>query len=74
MKDIKFSIQFRGVGFDKKLENKNEQFDQPPTKKIVTEVQGPEPGYIGTSRMIVNCALVLLKEADKIPVKCVSFL
>ena len=41
MKNIKFTLQFRGVGFDRKLENKNAEFDHPPMQKITTEVIGP---------------------------------
>jgi short subunit dehydrogenase-like uncharacterized protein len=28
-----------------------------------------EPGYICTSKIVTNCALVLLRESEKIPVK-----
>jgi hypothetical protein len=28
-----------------------------------------EPGYVCTARIIINCALVILEEANKIPVK-----
>ena len=69
MKDITFSFQFRGYGFDKKIEDKNVQFDTPPTKMITTELTGPEPGYIATAKLIVDCAMVLLKENDKISVR-----
>ena len=62
-------MEFRGKGFDKKLANKNEEHQANPTKEIVTEVSGPEPGYVSTARMIMYCALTILKEKNSIPVK-----
>jgi hypothetical protein len=41
MSTSKFSMLFRGYGFDRKLENKNEQFSEKPSKQIVTEISGP---------------------------------
>jgi hypothetical protein len=69
MKNMSFKMEFRGKGFDKKLANKNEEHQTNPTKEIVTEVSGPEPGYVSTARMIMYCALTILKEKNSIPVK-----
>jgi hypothetical protein len=41
MKNMKFTMQFRGVGFSKKIADKNSQFDEPPRQRITTEVSGP---------------------------------
>jgi hypothetical protein len=41
MKDIKFKMEFRGYGFSKKLDNPNEQFNEPPKQTIITEITGP---------------------------------
>ena len=41
MKNIKWNMEFRGYGFDRKLVNLTEQFDQPPKKVIITKVSGP---------------------------------
>lgn len=59
-KDVSFRLELRGYGLDqgKKL-----------SKLIDAEVNGPEPSYLGASRIIVNCALVLLNEKDRLPVK-----
>jgi hypothetical protein len=38
-------------------------------QKTVHEFNGPDPGYIGTSKMLIACAVVLLKENDRLPVK-----
>ena len=48
MRNIKFSMQFRGTGFDKKIENKDEQFDEPPSKRIITEINGPGKFMLGS--------------------------
>jgi hypothetical protein len=41
MKDIKFKMEFRGTGFSKKIDDPNEQFNEPPRQKIITEITGP---------------------------------
>ena len=71
MKNISFKMQFRGMGFDKRLSNKNEEHTSKPCQEIITEIQGPEPGYVSCSRMIMHCALIILKERNNIPVKCI---
>ena len=42
MKNMSFKIQFRGKGFDKKIDDKNVQHSNPPTQEIITEISGPE--------------------------------
>jgi hypothetical protein len=58
--DVTFRLQLRGYGLDQNKKLK---------KLIVTEVNGPEPSYLSASRIIINCALVLLNERDRLPVK-----
>ncbi len=38
-------------------------------QKSIHEFTGPEPGYIATSIMSVACAIMLLKENERLPVK-----
>jgi hypothetical protein len=38
---MKFTMQFRGAGFSKKVADKNSQIDEKPTHTITTEVSGP---------------------------------
>jgi len=45
MKDDKFKFIFRGVGYSTKLENKNEQHSEKPSKTIITEINGPGKTY-----------------------------
>ena len=53
MKDVKFKFIFRGVGYSKKLENKNEQHTEKPSKSIITEINGPGEIY----KSFLNCYL-----------------
>ncbi len=34
-------MEFRGFGFNKKIDDPNEQFNEPPKQMIITEVTGP---------------------------------
>jgi len=38
-----------------------------PDIEIITEVKGPDAGYVTTPITVVQCAYVLLKEKEKIP-------
>ncbi|CAF1079350.1 unnamed protein product [Adineta steineri] len=38
-------------------------------QKLTHEFAGPDPGYLGTSKMLIACAVMLLKENDRLPVK-----
>ncbi|CAF0812957.1 unnamed protein product [Brachionus calyciflorus] len=69
MEGITFKMEFRGIGFDKKLESKTQEFKEPPNQVIITEVSGMEPGYVSTSKIVLKCAFVLLRESAKIQVK-----
>lgn len=66
--DATFTNQFRGVGHSSKLDNKNEVHSEKPDQLIITECSGPE-GYTTTALMALDCALTLLQEQDKLPVK-----
>ncbi len=41
MKQISFKFEFRGAGYDRKIENKNELYNEPPSHFITTELTGP---------------------------------
>jgi hypothetical protein len=38
-------------------------------EKTIHEFTGPDPGYLGTSKMAIACAIMLLKDNDRLPVK-----
>jgi len=40
-----------------------------PDLKVIHEFAGPEPGYIATAKMLIACAMTLLEEQSRLPVK-----
>lgn len=84
MEGITFKMHFKGIGFGQKLDNKDSESDRQPNQFIITELSGKgssknlkefffiliiEPGYVSTSKIVLNCAIVLLSESDKIKIK-----
>lgn len=63
MRQTSFSIRFVGKGYTSKA---NPATDKPDFK-IVTEVSGPEPGYIATPLAIVQAAIVVLEQKSSLP-------
>lgn len=60
-----FKMWFVGHGFsDGSLAL---QENRKPDTKIITRVMGPEIGYLTTPIILVQCALILLKERDNLP-------
>lgn len=66
---MSFILQFRGMGFDRKLAKKNEEHQIGPCQEIITEITGPEPAYVSTAKMVLHCALTILTEKKNIPVR-----
>ncbi len=67
MNKVDFKMHFFGYGWSQRLADG--EHPSRPTKQIQTIVSGPEPGYIATSKIVVSCAIVLLKEQNRMPVK-----
>ncbi|PHT91917.1 putative mitochondrial saccharopine dehydrogenase-like oxidoreductase [Capsicum annuum] len=60
-----FKMWFVGHGFtDGSLAS---QGNRKPDMQIITRVMGPEIGYLTTPSILVQCALILLKERDSLP-------
>ncbi|CAA0820269.1 Probable mitochondrial saccharopine dehydrogenase-like oxidoreductase [Striga hermonthica] len=60
-----FKMWFVGKGFsDSSLAT---QGNKKPDTEIITRVMGPEIGYLTTPIILVQCALVLLKEREDLP-------
>ncbi|KAE8651206.1 hypothetical protein Csa_000763 [Cucumis sativus] len=55
--NVSFKMWFVGHGFD---DNGND-------KEIVTRIMGPEPGYITTSIILIQCAFILLTKRQVLP-------
>ena len=62
-----FSLTMFGEGYSEKNSSLNRS--DKPDKKIVIKVSGPEPGYYATSVAMVQSAVVMVKEQEKLPVK-----
>lgn len=60
VKNCSFKMWFFGRGF----ENVNEKV---PNMEIVTRVMGPEPGYVATPIILLQCALVVLSQREGLP-------
>jgi len=67
IKQSKFSMTLVGHGYESKLVEPEDQHSSPPSKKMVVQIQGPEPGYDCTPVCLVQSALVILRESDKLP-------
>lgn len=70
MKQIKesgFSWTFFASGYSETLADPEAQHEHAPDKKMVTKVTGPEPGYVATPICMVQAAVVLVKERDRLP-------
>ncbi|KAK4712403.1 hypothetical protein R3W88_006916 [Solanum pinnatisectum] len=60
-----FKMWFVGQGFsDGSLAS---QGNRKPDMEIITRVMGPEIGYLTTPIILVQCALIFLKERDNLP-------
>lgn len=67
MKSTSFQITFVGQGYDDGPLPIDHEHPAPPTRKIVTRVSGPEPGYIATPICVVQSAYTILRDRDAIP-------
>jgi short subunit dehydrogenase-like uncharacterized protein len=58
-----------GLGYEAKTGSTDEKTADlgAPTKRIVTTITGPEPGYVTTPICVVQAAYVLLNEQNKLP-------
>ncbi|XP_071834618.1 saccharopine dehydrogenase-like oxidoreductase [Apostichopus japonicus] len=63
MAGTSFNFKFRGRGFSSEAVEKTEKEDM----EIITQVDGPEMAYVATPIVMVQSALTILQEADKLP-------
>lgn len=62
-----FSHTIIGYGWDKKSDNPDEQHDTPPSKKIVTRISGPDPGYTATATFVVHSGMTIIFDQHHMP-------
>lgn len=67
MEDTSFTLTLAGKGWEEKLSEPSDVFVDEPTKELIVRVSGPEPGYVATPIFMVQSALVVLREAEKLP-------
>ncbi|XP_060068458.1 saccharopine dehydrogenase-like oxidoreductase [Ylistrum balloti] len=67
IENTSFKMTFVAKGWSKKLEDPLSDPEEKPDTILTAKVAGPELGYITTPICMVQCALVILKEADKLP-------
>ena len=67
MQATSFAMTFAGRGWTEKLAEPTDNHSKPPNKEMVVCVSGPEPGYITTPICMVQAAVVILLDADKLP-------
>ncbi|ERN10291.1 probable mitochondrial saccharopine dehydrogenase-like oxidoreductase At5g39410 [Amborella trichopoda] len=63
VRSASFKMWFVGRGYSDESQLKRGKMD----KEVITRVSGPEIGYITTPIILVQCALVLLKERGNLP-------
>lgn len=61
-----FTHTIIGYGWDDKLDDVDRQHDTPPTKKIITKISGPDPGYIATSTFLVHAAMTIIFDRQRL--------
>lgn len=62
-----FSHTIIGYGWDEKFDDPDKQHDSPPTKKIVTKISGPDPGYKATSQFLVHSGMTIIFDPHHLP-------
>lgn len=67
MAQTSFTMTFVGEGWKERLSSPSDQYQTTPDTNIRVEVHGPEPGYVATPICLVQAAVVILKEAEKMP-------
>lgn len=60
-----FLLKIIGYGYPKKLQSSAEVHTGLPTKKIVVNVSGPEPGYAATSAFVMESAFSILQQLEQ---------
>lgn len=73
MDGTSFVLTIVGKGWNEKLAEPTDAYSSKPEKELVVQVSGPELGYVATPICMVQAALVLLREADKLPSEYVRY-
>lgn len=66
-----FSVLLIASGWTEKSAEPTDQHPNEPNKDMITKVSGANPGYGATCTSVLMSAIMILKESDKMPNKCV---
>jgi len=69
MEKTYFALTLVGRGWSEKLAEPTDSHSEDPKKEMVVRVSGLEPGYIATPICMVHAAVIILREADKLPLE-----
>ena len=69
-----FVVTFAGKGWSKKSVEPTDVHKNNPEKELVVQLSGPEFGYVATPICMVQSALVILRETEKLPPGYVIFI
>lgn len=64
-----FVLTLAGKGWSEKLAEPLDSYANSQEKELVVQVSGPEPGYVATPICMVQAALVLIRDTDKLPIR-----
>jgi saccharopine dehydrogenase-like len=62
-----FKMTMIAKGWDSEPPQDGTEYDQPPNKKMVLEITGPNPGYETTAICMIQSGITILEESDKMP-------
>lgn len=62
-----FKYVFKAEGWSEKLLDPSDKHTGPPNKIVRAVMSGPDPAYVSTAILIVNSALVILEDKEKLP-------
>ncbi|XP_064485051.1 saccharopine dehydrogenase-like oxidoreductase [Ornithodoros turicata] len=60
-----FTLVARGKGWEERLAEASDKHTSPPEKTLVVSLDGPDPAYVTTAICLVQAAMVILKEKEK---------
>lgn len=67
MEETNFSLAIVGIGYDETLPDPDQQHSHQPNKRLTVTVSGPEPAYVATPICMIQVAMCVLREREKMP-------
>ncbi|GAB6031554.1 hypothetical protein CHUAL_009319 [Chamberlinius hualienensis] len=67
VEETSFKMHLFGEGYESRITDPKMPHQDPPKKRLILTVEGPETAYAATPICMVSCAVTLLEEIDKLP-------